>query len=235
MARARRCAPGRQEPTTSAGRPRAAADGPPGWRRLMHRGLVTRRQAMLAAAAAATIIALVLLGAGRAAAQDTAAEEAAHRAAVLARLPPDAAQRVFGLETAPAPGPALAIGSYERGCLEGAVALPADGPNWQVMRPSRNRAWGHPMLILFVERLAAGGASRAGWPGLLVGDIAQPRGGPMLTGHASHQLGIEADIWLTPMPERRLSAGERDEMPAVNFVAENGDDVDPAVWRPEHR
>jgi len=25
--------------------------------------------------------------------------------------------------------------------------LPADGPNWQIMRPSRNRAWGHPVLI----------------------------------------------------------------------------------------
>src|SRR6266571_4448306 len=57
----------------------------------------------------------------------------------------------------------------------------------------------------------------------------------MLTGHESHQLGIEADVWLTPMPDRRLSASERDEMPATNLVAESGDDVDPRVWRPEHR
>ena len=34
------------------------------------------------------------------------------------------------------------------------MALPADGPNWQVMRPSRNRAWGHPVLIAFLERIA---------------------------------------------------------------------------------
>ena len=86
------------------------------------------------------------------------------------------------------------------GCLEGAVQLPADGPNWQVMRPSRDRAWGHPALIAFIEQLAPKLPEEAGWPGLLVGDIAQPRGGPMLTGHGSHQLGIEADIWLTPMP-----------------------------------
>jgi penicillin-insensitive murein DD-endopeptidase len=195
----------------------------------------------LARAVAAGFLVAILAGGapmdmmGAARAQDTAAEEAAHRAAVLARLPPDAAKRVFGAATSPSPGPARAIGSYTKGCVAGATALPADGPNWQVMRPSRNRAWGHPLLIAFLERLAAQADGAAGWPGLLVGDIAQPRGGPMLTGHQSHQLGIEADIWLTPMPDRRLSAAERDEMPATNLVSESGDDVDPKLWRPEHR
>ena len=154
---------------------------------------------------------------------------------MLARLPEDAAQRLFGLAATPAPGLARAIGSYTRGCLGGAAELPADGPEWQVMRPSRNRAWGHPMLIAFLERLAAAAARDAGWPGLLVGDMAQPRGGPMLTGHASHQLGIEADIWLTPMPDRRLSATERDNMPAEDLVTAAGTDVDPQVWRPADR
>jgi len=123
--------------------------------------------------------------------QDNAAQEAAHRAAVLAHLPPDAAQRVFGSKTTAVAGPPEAIGAYERGCLEGAVALPADGPNWQVMRPSRNRAWGHPVLIGLLERLAPRLPAAADWPGLLVGDIGQPRGGPMLTGHGSHQIGLD--------------------------------------------
>ena len=173
----------------------------------------------------------LVLGAAPARAQDTAAQEAAHRRAVLAELPQDAAKRVFGLAAGPVPGPGRAIGTYTRGCLAGAVELPADGPNWQVMRPSRRRAWGHPALIAYLERLASTGAATAGWPGLLVGDMAQPRGGPMLTGHASHQLGIEADIWLTPMPEHRLGAAERDEMPAVNLVRPDGFDVDRQVWR----
>ena len=112
--------------------------------------------------------------------------------------------------------------------------MPADGPVWQVMRPSRNRAWGHPALIAFLQRLAAAGET-VGWRGLLIGDMAQPRGGPMLTGHASHQLGIESDIWLTPMPDRRLAPVERNEMSATSVVAENGEDIDPQVWRPEHR
>jgi penicillin-insensitive murein endopeptidase len=163
-------------------------------------------------------------------AQDNVAEEAAHRAALLAQLPPDAAQRVFGLETTPAPGRAQAIGAYERGCLDGAVELPADGPNWQVMRPSRDRAWGHPVLIAFIERLSAKLAAAAGWPGFLIGDIAQPRGGPMLTGHGSHQIGLDADIWLTPMPNRRLTPAERDEMSATDVVAAGGLGVNPAVW-----
>jgi penicillin-insensitive murein endopeptidase len=167
--------------------------------------------------------------------QNNAAQEAAQRASVLAALPQDAAKRVFGLVASPAPGPARAIGSYAKGCIAGATALSADGPHWQVMRPSRNRAWGHPMLIAFLERLSVTAAAEAQWPGLLVGDIGQPRGGPMLTGHASHQIGLDADLWLTPMPDRRLSAAERDDMAAGKFVAASGDDVDSNLWRPQHR
>jgi penicillin-insensitive murein endopeptidase len=184
------------------------------------------------------LAAAVLLGATGlwvpALAQDNAAQEMARRQAMLARLPADAAKRWFGLATTPAPGPARPIGDYTKGCVAGAVQLPADGPTWQVMRPSRNRGWGHPLLIGFLQRVAAT-LPAAGWPGLLVGDIGQPRGGPMLTGHASHQVGLDADIWLTPMPERRLTAAERDNMSATDVVNANGSDVDPRVWRPEHR
>ena len=40
----------------------------------------------------------------------------------------------------------------------------------------------------------------------------------MFTGHASHQVGLDADIWLTPMPNRQLSRNEREEMSAVMMV-----------------
>ena len=103
------------------------------------------------------------------------------------------------------------------------------------MRPSRDRAWGHPALIRFIERLSAKLPAEAGWPGFLVGDIAQPRGGPMLTGHGSHQVGLDADIWLTPMPSRRLTATERDEISATDVVAADGEHVDPRVWNPSYR
>jgi len=130
-------------------------------------------------------------------------------------------------------GPALAarsIGSYAKGCLAGAVALPVDGPAWQAMRLSRNRNWGTPQLVAFMEKFAADAKKKDGWPGLLVGDMSQPRGGPMLTGHASHQIGLDADIWLTPMPDRTLTAQEREDISAVTMVDKEKRRVDPKVW-----
>jgi len=102
-----------------------------------------------------------------------------------------------------------------------------------VMRLSRNRNWGHPNLIKFLESLADQ-APKTGWRGLLVGDMSQPRGGPMRTGHASHQVGLDADIWLTPMPARALTREEREEMSATMVVAEDRKDVDPNIWTPAH-
>jgi penicillin-insensitive murein endopeptidase len=148
--------------------------------------------------------------------------------------PSTPAKELSARKLAPVPMEARAIGTYVRGCLSGAVALPINGQTWQVMRLSRNRNWGHPELIKFLERLADKVPKVAGWPGLLVGDIAQPRGAPMLTGHSSHQIGLDADIWLTPMPGRELSREEREEMSAVDMVAENKLDVDPTKWTPQH-
>lgn len=151
-------------------------------------------------------------------AQENSREEAARRQAALATLPEDAAKRAFFNVPGPVPLEARAIGAYGRGCLIGAQALAPDGAAWQAMRLSRNRNWGHPALIRFIERFATD-AQAEGWPGLLVGDMSQARGGPMLTGHASHQLGLEADFWLTPAPrDRRLTAEEREEMSAVDVV-----------------
>jgi penicillin-insensitive murein endopeptidase len=145
-----------------------------------------------------------------------------------------AAKELFGRKPLPAELPPQSIGFYAKGCLAGGKALPIDGETWQVMRLSRNRNWGNPDLIALLERLSAKVHKEAGWPGLLVGDMSQPRGGPMFTGHASHQIGLDADIWLTPMPNRTLSRNEREEMSATNMVADNRRDIDPTVWTPKH-
>jgi penicillin-insensitive murein endopeptidase len=143
------------------------------------------------------------------------------------------AKELFGRRPTPAPLEARVIGFYAKGCLAGATALPINGQTWQVMRLSRNRNWGHPSLVKFLERLAEKG-TKVGWPGLLVGDMSQARGGPMLTGHSSHQVGLDADIWLTPMPDRELTRREREEMSATMMVAPDRKDVDPDVWTPAH-
>jgi penicillin-insensitive murein endopeptidase len=144
------------------------------------------------------------------------------------------AKELFGRKLTPAKLQTRSIGFYAKGCIAGAKALPINGETWQVMRLSRNRMYGHADLIALLERLANKVPKVSSWPGLLVGDISQARGGPMLTGHASHQVGLDADIWLTPMPKRELSRVEREEMSAIDVVAENRLDVDPSVWTRSH-
>ena len=144
------------------------------------------------------------------------------------------AKELFGRALTAAKLPPHPVGFYAKGCVAGAEALPITGDTWQVMRLSRNRYWALPDMVALVKRLSAKAKKDAGWNGILVGDMSQPRGGPMLTGHASHQVGLDADIWLTPMPNRLLSREEREEMSAVMMVAPDRLDVDPKVWTPTH-
>ena len=143
-----------------------------------------------------------------------------------------AAKFLFAAEKLPTIGKAMAIGYYPRGCLQGGVELPVDGPNWQVMRLSRNRNWGHPELVNFLENFAPLAAKATGWNGVLVGDMAQPRGGPLPFGHMSHQIGLDVDIWFMPMPDHRLSKEERENISATNLVADDWKHVNPKTWTP---
>jgi penicillin-insensitive murein endopeptidase len=141
-----------------------------------------------------------------------------------------AAKYLFAGKKLPSIGHAMAIGYYPRGCLQGGVELPISGPTWQVMRLSRNRNWGHPDLIKFLERFAPAATKATGRHGILVGDLAQPRGGPLPFGHASHQIGLDVDIWFMPMPDHTLSKEERENISASNLVAADGMNVNPKFW-----
>lgn len=164
----------------------------------------------------------------------TAAVTAPDAPAAPASVPPTPAKQLFGAITAPAQLEARALGFYSKGCLAGARALPVDGPAWQAMRLSRNRNWGHPNLVALVEKFAVEARDFDGWPGMLVGDLSQPRGGPMLTGHNSHQIGLDADIWFTPMPDRRLSNKEREDLSATTMLGADKLSVDDKQWTPAH-
>jgi penicillin-insensitive murein DD-endopeptidase len=149
--------------------------------------------------------------------------------------PPSAPARdLFGAQKVPSPLAARSIGSYAHGCLAGGQMLPVDGAAWQAMRLSRNRNWGHPRLVAYVERLAKDSQELDHWPGLLVGDMAQPMGGPMVSGHASHQIGLDADIWLKPMPPKTLTAEERESISADTVVADDQVSIKPDIWQPGH-
>jgi penicillin-insensitive murein DD-endopeptidase len=140
------------------------------------------------------------------------------------------AMALFSEKKLPTLGKAMAIGYYPRGCLQGGIELPATGPAWQVMRLSRNRNWGHPDLVRFVERFAPLAAEATGWKGILIGDMAQPRGGPLPFGHKSHQTGLDVDIWFMPMPDRVLSKEERENILASDVVAADGKHVNDKIW-----
>ncbi|MBO6717051.1 MAG: penicillin-insensitive murein endopeptidase [Rhizobiaceae bacterium] len=143
------------------------------------------------------------------------------------------AKDLFGAARLPAAMPASSYGFYSKGCFSGGIAMAADGPNWQGMRLSRNRHWGHPELVETLERLSREAAAD-GWPGLLLGDMSQPRGGPMLSGHASHQIGLDADIWFMPMPSRRLTIHERENISAVSLLRRDSLHVDDRKWTRAH-
>lgn len=97
----------------------------------------------------------------------------------------------------PADGPALAIGGYSAGCVQGAKRLPLEGQNHAVMKPERRRNFGHPALVDFVLSLGAALEERK-LATLGVGDLGQARGGPAPNGHASHQNGLDVDLWFSP-------------------------------------
>ena len=142
------------------------------------------------------------------------------------------AKHLFGAKPRPADMAPAPVGSYVKGCLAGAVELPETGPAWQAMRLRRNRNWGHPDAIAFVQRLAAE-AQRLGWPRLYVGDISQPRGGPMRTGHTSHQTGLDIDIWYRRPEARLLSPAEREKIGSPSVLSADRRAVN-GTWTAAH-
>jgi penicillin-insensitive murein endopeptidase len=134
----------------------------------------------------------------------------------------------------PLAAPPEVIGSYAAGCVTGAAVLAPRGPGYQIMRPSRHRRFGHPGLVRYVERLGRQVAER-GWGRMLVGDLAQPRGGPMASGHRSHQSGLDADIWLDLLPPGTvLSAAESETRPMRTVVDAARGELDAGRWRPRY-
>ena len=130
----------------------------------------------------------------------------------------------------PAPGPARAIGSYAAGCMQGGIPLPPEGPGFQVMRRERRRFFGHPLLVRYLQELAA--STRRQQSGvLLIGDLGQPRGGPMPSGHRSHQTGLDVDIWFwMPRDEGALTAAGRETIGAPSMLTATRGALDTQQW-----
>jgi penicillin-insensitive murein DD-endopeptidase len=143
-------------------------------------------------------------------------------APAMARAEPSNAWSVVA---APSAGPARVIGGAAQGCLAGAVRLPDDGPGYQVIRLSRRRDFGHPDLVAFIARLGRQ-AQAAGLAPFYVGDMAQPRGGPLPFGHASHQSGIDVDIWFNLDSKPALPPGAREDVALPSMLRAGLRDID---------
>ena len=139
------------------------------------------------------------------------------------------AKRLFGAKTSASAQAPAAFGSYAKGCVAGAEQLPETGPTWQAMRLSRNRNWAHPEMIDMVKKLSVKAAQQPGWAGLYVGDLSQPRGGPMLTGHRS--IG---DIWMLPPKTLDLTRKLRESISSISLRRAKGAYVNSSWTRAHH-
>jgi penicillin-insensitive murein DD-endopeptidase len=173
----------------------------------------------------ALILLLAACGSGNTVAQDVVSSQGSGDNRI--------AKQLFGSMPRPSSQASQPIGGYSQGCQAGAAQLPETGPTWQAMRLSRNRNWAQPATLDFVADLSAYAATLPGWRGLYVGDMSQPRGGPMTSGHRSHQTGLDVDVWMNAPQRLNLSPQEREEISAIDMQRAEGAYVNDR-WTPAH-
>jgi murein endopeptidase len=96
-----------------------------------------------------------------------------------------------------------AVGSPANGRLVGGVQFPAEGATfftWDpVLHRSPNRGWrrwGTDRLVRLVLRVAREyAAAHPNAPRIGIGDLSRPRGGPFGPKHATHQNGLDVDVY----------------------------------------
>lgn len=131
----------------------------------------------------------------------------------------------------PVAGTPQAIGGFSNGCIIGAQPLPLKGDGYLVMRSQKLRYFGHPNLLAFIQRLT-NQTQADGLGHVLIGDMGMPAGGRFESGHASHQSGLDVDIWLQ-LPKERWSAAQLRSPKAIDLVAGNGKQVVESLWKPQ--
>jgi murein endopeptidase len=124
---------------------------------------------------------------------------------------------IVALAAAPHGGaPSRAAGEPWDGRLINGIELPAEGPGYVTWDPIRKRVgnrewrrWGTDRLVDAVTAVVAAYAERhPDAPPILIGDLSRPDGGDFGKrfgglGHASHQNGLDADVYY-PRRDGRL-------------------------------
>lgn len=99
------------------------------------------------------------------------------------------------------------------------------------MRTDQRRYFGHPDLVMFIQRLSRQ-VSNLGMGTVLIGDMGMPAGGRFNGGHASHQTGLDVDIFLQ-LPKTRWTSAQLLRPQALDLVSRDGKHVVPTLWKPE--
>ncbi|WP_373818424.1 penicillin-insensitive murein endopeptidase [Glaesserella sp.] len=133
---------------------------------------------------------------------------------------------------APVAGKAQSIGGYSNGCIIGAQPLALKGEGYQVIRSIKNRYYGHPQLLGYLQNLGKR-AKASGIPPILIGDMGMPAGGRFSSGHASHQTGLDADIWLRFGPMDDATARNPAGLATI-MVDRSANVVDEKLWTNNH-
>ena len=137
-------------------------------------------------------------------------------------VPPPTTTSSVAQPAAPA-GPSRAVGPPWHGRLVNGVELPEVGGDWLTWDPvlkqvpnRPERRWGTAKLIATIRRvLAAWHLAHPTMPQVLIGDLSRPHGGVFDErygglGHASHQNGLDADIYYPRADHRLLAAYKPD-------------------------
>jgi murein endopeptidase len=140
--------------------------------------------------------------------------------ATTAPEPPPTTAPAATTPAVPAPtGPSRAIGRPWDGRLVNGVQLPEVSADWLTWDPvfkqipnRPERRWGTAKLIATLQRvLASWHAAHPEMPQILIGDLSRPHGGVFdkrygVLGHASHQNGLDADVYYPRADHRLLAA-----------------------------
>lgn len=95
---------------------------------------------------------------------------------------------------APTSGNHESAGFYSSGCLLGALEISESGKGFQLLKPERRRNFTHPETKkLFTHVMAKHFEKHGNY--YLTGDFSLSQGGPTLSGHSSHQNGLDIDIF----------------------------------------
>ena len=126
------------------------------------------------------------------------------------------------------------IGTYTNGCLSGAEEMPLRGDGYQLVRTGRDRHYGSPHLVEFLKDFS-NAVDEHDLGRIQIGDMSMARGGPFSSGHRSHQMGLDADIWFSQdkrAAERPLTPWERDNISAIPLANEREHRLIEKNWDP---